>query len=100
MIKIIFNRILPFKPYAAMALGNIIFVRRNIKVTPRLMAHELVHVDQYKRLGMLRFLLTWIFEYVTKGYWNISLEKEAYAKEKDQEYLSRAEELLRQKGLL
>lgn len=99
MIRILFNSPIPPPPYTAMALGNTVLVRgKEISVTT--LAHELVHVDQYKRLGMLRFLLTWIFEYVKNGYWNISLEKEAYKKQNDSEYVERAKEIMRQKGLL
>jgi len=93
MTKIIFNSPIPPRPYTAMALGSIILVRSN-QITRETLAHELVHVDQYKRLGFARFLVTWAWEYVRKGYWNISLEKEAYKKQNDAEYLERAGRLL------
>jgi hypothetical protein len=76
-----------------MALGSIILVRGS-EITRETLAHELVHVDQYKRLGFARFLVTWSWEYVRKGYWDISLEQEAYKKQNDAEYLQRARRLL------
>jgi len=98
-VKIIFNSPIPPRPYTAMALGNLILVRDD-QITTQTLAHELVHVDQYKRLGFFKFLRTWAFEYLTKGYWNISLEKEAYAKQDDPEYVERAKLILKDKGIL
>jgi len=91
--RIVFNQLIPPSPYNAMALGTLIIVRGRT-VSEKTVAHELVHVDQYKRLGFARFLVTWAWEYVRKGYWNISLEQEAYKKQNDAEYLQRARRLL------
>lgn len=92
-VKIIYNSPIPPKPYTAMALGNLVLVRAS-SIEVRTLAHELVHVDQYKRLGMFKFLVSWGFQYLTKGYWNIDLEKEAYQKENDPEYIARAKQIL------
>jgi len=81
MIRIIRNNFLPFKPYSAMAVGNFIFVRDDVKITRTLIAHELVHVDQYKRDGLFKFLGTWVVQFIFRGYKNISYEKEAYSKQ-------------------
>ena len=101
MIKIIFNRWLPFKPYAALSLGDRIFVRNEYegKVTKSLIAHELVHVSQVERMGMVKYLATWVWEYFTKGYKNISLEKEAYEKQSEDYYLAWAESVLKDNGI-
>lgn len=92
-VRIIYNSPLPPDPYIAMALGNIILVKGNA-IHETTLAHELVHVDQYKRLGFFKFLRVWLFEYFTKGYRNISLEREAYDKQGTSEYLDRARKIL------
>lgn len=80
-VKIIINGFLPFKPYYAMAFGNFIFVRNDVTITKTLIAHELVHVNQYKRDGMIKFLFVWLIQFIFRGYKNISYEKEAYTKQ-------------------
>ncbi|HMO31576.1 MAG TPA: DUF4157 domain-containing protein [Lacibacter sp.] len=47
----------------------------------RWLRHELVHVEQYKRLGLLRFLLIYLWYSLRYGYYNNPLEEEARAKE-------------------
>ena len=56
-----------------------------------LIGHELVHVEQYKKLGMIRFLIRYLFEFVMnlareknckRAYMAISFEREAYRTEK------------------
>lgn len=55
-----------------------------------LINHELVHVDQIKRVGVLRFYFTYLKEYTLhrwrgiphhQAYMDISYEKEAYEKQ-------------------
>ena len=41
---------------SAMTLGRHVFLQPGKKLTPRLYAHELVHVSQYGRLGVVGFL--------------------------------------------
>lgn len=42
-----------------------------------ILAHELTHVRQWKQLGKLRFITTYLKELLTHGYWNNRLEQEA-----------------------
>ena len=42
-----------------------------------LLAHELVHVDQIRRMGRVRFLLTYLWYQARHGYQNNPLEIEA-----------------------
>lgn len=76
---------------AAMALPWAIYLRPVVFRWPaprlrRLLVHELVHVDQWKRLGAARFLARYLGEYLrgligwrshTRAYRQISLEREA-----------------------
>lgn len=43
--------------------------------------HELKHVEQYERLGILVFLWRYMIESIRKGYYNNALEIEARAAE-------------------
>jgi len=85
-MKIIYNRLIPFKGFAAINLFGVIFVRKGVIVTERIIQHERIHTEQMKELGYLLFyfwyLLEWIiklFRYGRNSYRNISFEREAYA---------------------
>lgn len=55
----------PVPPQAdAITLGRTIFVRQSAAEQPGLMAHELVHVRQFRELGAARFLLRYLGSYV------------------------------------
>jgi hypothetical protein len=43
----------------------------------RWVRHEMVHIDQFRRYGNLKFALVYIFESIRKGYWNNRFEVEA-----------------------
>ena len=73
-----------------MTLGRLILVLRDDDRSGRraLLAHELVHVEQYAELGMARFLRRYVGEYLAnlwrlrnhrRAYEAISLEAEARA---------------------
>ena len=73
-----------------MTLGRLILLRRDDDRSGRrvLLAHELVHVEQYDRLGAARFLRRYLSEYVAnlvrlrnhrQAYLAISLEADARA---------------------
>ena len=65
---------------------------------PRLVAHELVHYDQWKRYGWVGFPLRYLWGWVTNGfrYVHNPLELEAWVLEGTDEYLDRARLLLAQ----
>lgn len=61
-----------------------------------LINHEKIHIRQQLELLVLFFYILYLVEYAlyrwrgmnhTNAYYNISLEKEAYANEKDEDYL-------------
>lgn len=58
--------------------------------SPNVLRHELIHFDQMRRVGILRFYAQYIWEYICglakflnhrKAYLNISFEREAYEKQ-------------------
>ena len=74
---------------AAITLGRLIVVRRRAAGDPQLLRHELVHVEQWQRLGVVRFLRQYLGAYVRGrlrghghrgAYLRIPLEIEAEAR--------------------
>jgi hypothetical protein len=59
---------LPFG-WDGLALGKFVFLKKKA-----LLAHEMVHIGQQRRLG----LLTYLWRYLTSRDFRISMEKEAY----------------------
>ena len=43
----------------------------------RWVRHEMVHIDQFRRYGYLKFALMYTIESIRKGYWNNRFEVEA-----------------------
>jgi hypothetical protein len=71
---------------AAITLGRVVSVRRRFAGDERLLAHELVHVRQWRRLGVFGFLRRYVGAYLRwrlrgYGHWaayrRIPLEVEA-----------------------
>lgn len=92
-MKIIENNIIPFKGFASINLFGVLFVRKGVRVSARMINHEEIHTAQMKELGYVLFyiwyLLEWLIRLPMKGnaYRNICFEREAYAKENDPDYL-------------
>ncbi len=66
--------------YSAVALPRLVIMRRGVAShdLSGLLAHELVHVDQWKRLGVRRFLARYLGEYLA-GRWRGLSHAQAYA---------------------
>ena len=71
---------------SAITLGRIVIVRRRAAANERLLRHELVHVQQWRRLGIVGFLVRYVGAYLRWrargfGHWaayrRIPLEVEA-----------------------
>lgn len=60
-------------------LGPIIHTRIDLASTEgqSLLAHEMVHAEQMKRLGRLRFYATYLAQWQRHGYRDMPLEEEA-----------------------
>jgi hypothetical protein len=76
----------------AMVIGTTIHLfnttRDEFLSNERWLNHELAHVKQYARLGLLRFLCLYLYESARRGYWNNKFEVEARAKENEQSVVS------------
>lgn len=93
-MKIIYNKIIPFKGFEAINLFGVVFVREEYKyISPYTKNHEQIHTLQMKELGYIGFyilyLLEWIYRLIfhTKtAYSGISFEREAYEHQCDLHY--------------
>lgn len=54
-----------------------IFIKKEYKNDTILLKHEIVHWNQYKRMGSLLFLLRYLYQFITIGYDTMPLELEA-----------------------
>ena len=71
----------------AMAFFPFVILASDAKPDEVLINHEKIHLRQQLELLILPFYIWYLIEYYTKGYYNDSFEKEAYANEKDLNYL-------------
>lgn len=95
-MKIIKNNFIPFKGFSAINLFGFVFTRRN-SLSDITINHEEIHTQQMKELGYIFFyilyFIEWIIRLFTKGcssndaYYAISFEQEAYANERDPQYI-------------
>jgi hypothetical protein len=80
--------LVPWLPAHGMTIGRFVFIRRSHADRTTLLAHELVHVRQYRELGYVRFSLRYLLAYVRNlvrfrlkhqaAYRAIPFETEAY----------------------
>lgn len=93
LMKIIRNKFIPFRGFAAINLFGVLFVRPETVVTKRLLNHELIHTAQMKELWYIPFYILYVLEWLywlTKSgnaYHNISFEREAYTYDYSDIYL-------------
>ena len=75
------------KKWAAITIGPIgIFINPDRVNNRVLLNHERIHWEQQRKYWYIGFYLKYLYEYLTKGYRNISFEREAYLHQKDFEY--------------
>lgn len=92
-MKIIYNKIIPFKGYKAINLFGILFVRKGCTMSETDINHEAIHTAQIKEMlyvfFYLWYLIEWVIRLFCKGnaYRNISFEREAYECEGNSDYL-------------
>lgn len=97
-MKIIYNKILPIKGYAAINIFGFVFARKELNpISDRTKNHEAIHTAQGKELIWIFFYLLYGLEWFIRliqyrnsklAYRNISFEKEAYTNDKNTTYLN------------
>ena len=97
-MKLVFNNTIPFKGYAAMCIGNLVFVRKGVRVTTTLINHEAIHSEQWKECLYVFFLpiyvLSFLWQFVRcwkwhQAYRSVCFEREAYAHQSEEGYLAK-----------
>lgn len=93
-MKIVVNNIIPFKGFAGINIFGVLFVRKGVVVSERMIRHETIHTKQMKELLFIPFYILYVIEWLVKllfygkqAYRNISFEREAYSNEYDLNYL-------------
>lgn len=98
-MKIIYNKILPPKGFAAINLFGIVFARKEFNpLSEKTINHEKIHTRQMKEMLYIFFYLWYGIEWIIRliqyrnsmsAYYNISFEREAYQNERDPQYLDK-----------
>lgn len=91
-MKIIRNNIIPFHGFRAINLFGVLFVRGNARIDDITLNHEKIHTAQIKEMLYVFFYVWYGIEWFIRlpfgnAYRNISFEREAYANDKNTEYL-------------
>ena len=95
-MKTIYNNIIPFKGFSAMAAVWVIFARKDACISDMTIRHESVHIKQQKEMLVIFFFLWYFIEWLIRliqyrnamtAYKNISFEREAYANQDSIDYL-------------
>lgn len=95
-MKVIYNRLIPFKGYKCVNLFGVLFVREGCTMTGADYNHEAIHTAQMKELLYIGFYILYLAEWVwhlvllrktNAAYHAISFECEAYGHENEFEYL-------------
>ncbi|GAB3014778.1 hypothetical protein GCM10027051_17940 [Niabella terrae] len=88
--KALIARLAAFKlksEQVAIVIGHSIYLhgvtRQQFLQNQRWLRHELKHVEQYERLGLIRFIVTYLWQTLKVGYYRCGLECEARAAETD-----------------
>lgn len=70
-----------------MALYPFILINRKKNINSVTLNHERIHLAQQLEMLIIPFYIVYLFELLTKGYRNISFEKEAYENERNLNYI-------------
>ena len=96
-MKVIYNRIIPFRGFKCINLFGILFVREGCVMTRTDFNHESIHTAQMQELLYLPFYLLYVLEWLCrliqlrdsgKAYRAISHEREAYDNQGNPDYLT------------
>ena len=93
-MKIIYNKILPPKGFAAINIFGILFARKGANITEKTKNHERIHTAQMRELLYIPFYVLYLLEWLIKllfyggsAYRNLSFEREAYNNDDNLQYL-------------
>lgn len=69
------------------ALFPFIILSSKVGKNPRIINHERIHLRQQLELLVIPFYIWYLIEFYTKGYYNVSFEREAYENDCNLDYL-------------
>ena len=84
---------MPFKGFTAINLLGMLFVHPGVYLSDELMNHERIHTAQQREMLIVFFYLAYCIEWLVRlpmrgnAYRNISFEREAYANQRNLDYL-------------
>lgn len=96
-MKVIYNRLIPFRGFKCINLFGILFVREGCVMTQTDFNHEAIHTAQMKELLYIPFYLLYLMEWLwkllkyrdgRKAYRDLSHEREAYDNQANPNYLT------------
>lgn len=96
-MKVIHNRLIPFRGFKCINLFGVLFVREGCEMTQTDFNHEAIHTAQMKELLYVPFYLLYLFEWLCrlihcrdrrKAYRDITHEREAYDNQANPDYLT------------
>lgn len=99
IMKIVYNRFLPFDGFGTMYFFGILFVRKGDKLSKRKEIHERIHERQCIEMLFIGFYFWYILEWLIRflftkdrfskqAYYSISLEQEAFNHQYFEKYIS------------
>lgn len=92
-MKIVRTPLLPFHGFSAINLMGVLFVHPGVYLSNELMNHERIHSAQQREMLFVGFYLAYFVEWLVRlpmrgnAYRNISFEREAYANQRNLDYL-------------
>lgn len=95
-MKVIYNKVIPFKGYKCVNLFGVLFVREGCTMSAADFNHEAIHTAQMKELLYVPFYVLYVLEWLLlwakfhdahTAYRHISYEVEAYLFQADADYL-------------
>lgn len=99
-MKVIRNSLIPIgKGFGAVNLFGVLFAKHDMRITPEVMNHELIHSAQMKEMFYLPFYIVYVLEWLVRlvqckgrayeAYYKISFEREAYGNSRKPDYLNK-----------
>lgn len=77
--------LIPTWAHAQVVFPDTIFVRRDVKLTVDLIAHELEHIKQIDEMGLLRYWWVYLKGLIRHGYRRHPLEHDAWVITEEEE---------------
>ena len=96
-MKVTYNRLIPFRGFAAINLFGHVFAREEYRpISDRTLRHEAIHTAQMRETGYVGFYLIYVAEWLyqwarlrsaKQAYYAVRFEREAYAHQNELDYL-------------